>query len=139
MRRQQLQRLLAASGTSGWSLVPPPGSDAMATKLVESVRMARRAGPLHIEQRVAGTDFQAAFRRALGPQAPSTDIILAVSHPETVGVVRARFEVVDACAQAILDQDRDSLLIGDPDASWGVVCQRWEEPGGATYEIESWR
>jgi hypothetical protein len=38
---------------------------------------------------------------------------------------------------SILDYDRDSLIVGGPDATWGLICRRFEEAQGATYHVES--
>lgn len=138
-RRQQVQRLLGERFSAGWDLVQPPASDPIVARLVAAMRAARAAHRLDPDQGLTAAAFDTAVGRVLEAERKGARVMLAVSDAWTTGVVLAEVDLARSCAGSILDLDRDSLTIADTEVRWGLICQRFEERQGVTYQIESWR
>lgn len=138
-KRDQLAQLLGTCATGEWTIVPPPESDPAVATVFEAVRVAREGGRLQVEADLSEADFQQAVGRVLEGVADGSPVIMTISAVSEVGHVESTVELPRSCALAILDHDQDSLIIADPRASWGMVCQRFDETARVTYQLESWQ
>lgn len=138
-KRELLERLLGECATSGWRVVPPPEADPFSAAAADAVRAARENRRLVLADALTAADFPAAVDRAVGSRPGDHPAILMGSDVGEVGVVEADVALVRSCALAILDQDRDSLVVAGPGGGWGLVCQRFADGVRVGYQIESWQ
>jgi hypothetical protein len=137
-KKRSVMALLESVGLHDTVFLSLQESDGLQEGLSATVGQLRAAGLLRVGADLDGDGLVRAVNRELDFIDSRSGLILVLSNADLVGMVELRSTIDGSAARDLLDSDRDSLTIVEPGFDKGLVLQRFEQPNGTQYQVESW-